>query len=96
MKPKPKYKPKKNPRPLAKEISEERILQLSNDLSEGMASGTIQEWRSVALYWRNCYDQELSKVIDVRSALSPTLLGFNLFKLGVEDLQKWLNERKGE
>ena len=32
-------------------ISEERILQLSNDQAEGYKTGTIEEWRAVARYW---------------------------------------------
>lgn len=47
---------KVKPRPLIAKISRERILQLSNDLSENMRTGTTEEWRAVALYFRGELD----------------------------------------
>lgn len=40
-------------------IGENRILQLSNDLSENIQSGRVDEWRAVALYFRRRLEDAL-------------------------------------
>lgn len=47
---------KKKLKPFVAKMSEARILQLSNDLSEDIESGTVEEWRAVALYFRKQVD----------------------------------------
>jgi hypothetical protein len=41
---------------LVSQLSKERILQLSNDLSEDIQSGSVQDWRTVAQYFRDELD----------------------------------------
>ena len=41
-------------------IAEERILQLSNDLAEGIrGTGSRWEWMMVAAYWRDSEDRHI-------------------------------------
>src|SRR5881396_4352210 len=51
-------------------ITQERIDQLSNDLSEGIRSGTVEEWRRVALHFRNAYDKLNQRAQSMRTTLA--------------------------
>lgn len=49
-------------------ITEERILQLSNDLSEGIrGTGSRWEWMMVAAYWRDSQDVSMRACLDLVS-----------------------------
>ncbi len=62
--------------PLVAKISEDRILQLSNDMSEDMASGTTAEWRAVALYFRNEVDDQQNRINAMRGEVITFSLAF--------------------
>jgi hypothetical protein len=55
---------------IAAKITEKRILQLSNDLSENIATGTTQEWRAVAKYFRDQFDDLHIKFMTARDAIT--------------------------
>lgn len=54
---------------LIADISEDRIAQLSNDLSEGIHSGTVAEWRKVALYFREKSDIQYRNIISIKDII---------------------------
>ena len=81
------------PKLLAK-ISEQRILGLSNDLSEDIVSGTVEEWRSVALYFIDKYYDEFYKVVTARDVLVLLNLSDVAKKHALKDAVKWLKKNK--
>lgn len=83
-------------KPISKSISEERILKLSNDLSEGIKSGTVEEWRTVARYWRNCHDMTLNKINSVRPSIAALVMGRDMFVMGTAELKTWLAQQCSE
>ena len=44
-----------------KDISVERVLEISNNWSEGIKDGSKEEWIQVALYFRHEHDKALQK-----------------------------------
>lgn len=70
-----KAKRKSKQPPLVAKISEERILQLSNDLSENLESGTVNEWRAVAQYFSG-------KLNNARYELAIAKLNIAMLKYG--------------
>lgn len=84
MRPKPK-------KPLVAAIPEIRILQLSNDLSENVRSGTTEEWRAVALYFRNEVDRREHSLGSIRPSISAFLMAEKIRSLATRELQDWLD-----
>lgn len=80
--------------PIVAPISEKRILQLSNDVSEDMASGTVREWRAVAVYFRNLFDQHNQKLVSLRSSVSSMMIGDELKKTAESEIKEWLSTQK--
>ena len=78
---------------LVSRCSEERILQLSNDGSEDIESGTVQEWRAVALYFRNLFDKERQSVGALRMSLAALNIAEGMRGHALREIAKWL---KGE
>ena len=72
-------------RRLVRILSEDRCLQLSNDLSEDIASGTLREWRGVASFWRDRFD-EASRA-EVRA--------FTAYRVALTTLKDIENLRRG-
>lgn len=77
---------RKKAKPLVAKCSEERILKLSNDVSENMASGTVGEWRAVALYFRN----ELDKLYRVRMSLAALNIAEDMRACALREVAAWL------
>jgi len=72
-----------------KKLTEERILQMSNDLSEGDCDyGTVKEWQAVVLYFRNAYDRELRKTSNFVHLASLLIIGTELSAAAVKDLKR--------
>lgn len=65
---------RKRKKPLLATISQARIDQLSNDLSEGIRSGTVEEMRVVALHFRYAYDRLNQQAQSIRSTLAALVL----------------------
>ena len=76
---------------LVSRCSEERILQLSNDVSEDIESGTVQEWRAVALYFRNLFDKERQSVGALRMSLSALNIAEEMRGHALREIAKWLD-----
>ena len=71
-------------------ISEERILQLSNDMSEGIASGTVGEWRAVAQYFRNQVDKAHNDINSIRPSVAAMVMGQNCVNYAHAEMDAWL------
>lgn len=91
-------KPAKNPIrkavALVANCSEERILQLSNDLSEDMASGTIKEWRAVALYFRKCFDDQFQRTASLRNSLAAFHISEQMRASAKTEIFAWLKANR--
>lgn len=70
--------------------SEERILQLSNDLSEGIKSGTVKEWRTVAKYFRDALDRAHNDINAIRPSVAAMVMGQNCVRFAHEEMDAWL------
>lgn len=79
---------------LCSQIDEARILQLSNDLSENMASGTLKDWRKVAWYWRNQFDRVSRSHDDIRQSVAALCIGSKMIIEGRREMDKWLDALK--
>jgi len=75
-----------SPGSLERVVSEERILQLSNDLNEGIESGSIKEWRAVALYFRT----ELDKLTPPRSSLAALTIAEKMRSQAMLEIAAWV------
>ena len=71
-------------------ISEERILQLSNDMSEGISSGTTKEWRAVAYYFRFKMDQLHNRTASLHSTLAALNLSEQMRTMALQEVSAWL------
>jgi hypothetical protein len=76
---------------LVRRCSEERILQLANDVSEGIASGDVKEWRAVALYFRQQLDLAERRIREFQPSISALCTGTKLMGAGIAELQAWLD-----
>jgi hypothetical protein len=75
-------------------IDQARILQLSNDLSEGIASGTVREWRTVAEFFRQEHDTLYSRLQSMHSTLAALELGERMRNTALEEVSEWLRSFK--
>ena len=71
-------------------ITEERILQLSNDLSEGIATGTVRDWRAVARYWRDKLDKAHNDINSIRPSVAAMVMGQNCVRFAHREMEEWL------
>lgn len=78
---------------LVSKLSKERIFQLSNDLSEGIESGSVSEWRAVALHFRKQHDKSWNELRMVYGCVSTLIIADGLKKTAVVRLQKWIKEQ---
>lgn len=91
MKTKPKNKATHTTRArLLATISEERILQLSNDLSEDLASGSVREWRTVAKYFRDQVDKAHNDINSIRPSVAAMVMGTNCVTHARQEMDAWL------
>lgn len=79
---------------LISHLKEEEILKLSNDLSECIASGTVKDWRAVALYFRNQLDQATAELNRVQCSVATLVLGRNCMEHSCAELSRWLEEKR--
>lgn len=73
-------------------VNEERILQLSNDLSEGIKSGTVKEWRAVAYYFRHKLDTAHNDINAIRPSVAAMVLGTNCIRHAHAEMDVWLEK----
>lgn len=86
-----KNKSKKTKRsPLCANIDEERILQLSNDVSEFIRSGTVEEWRTVAKYWMHKHDKKNQALLCLKTSCSALNLGTEMQSLAMTEIKAFL------
>lgn len=91
--PKTKRKPKAHAGSLDRLISrcsEERILQLANDVSEGIASGNVREWRAVALHFRNLFDKQHHSIGALRMSLAALTVSEEMRTHAVREIAAWV------
>ncbi len=86
---------RKNP-PLVAKIDRLRIYGLSNDLSEGIESGTTGEWRAVALHFRNELDRACRRERAIRDTLTALDIAERMRALAMPEVRNWLDQFKGE
>lgn len=79
---------------LTSNISEEKILQLSNDLSEGIASGSTKDWRAVALYFRQQLDKAHNDINAIRPSIAAMVHGQRCVQFAHSELSAWLEKVK--
>lgn len=75
---------------LVRFISEERILQLSNDLAEGIVTGTVAEWRAVARYWQNSTESERRNMMKIKVALKWGEWSKSAKAIAEKEITEWL------
>jgi hypothetical protein len=75
---------------LVSRCSEERILQLSNDVSEGIGSGNVREWRAVALYFRNLFDKQHQSIGALRMSLAALTISEEMRTHAVREIAAWV------
>ena len=80
---KPKHKKKKP-------VTEERILQLSNDISEGIKSGNLREWIEVAKYFRREHDRLWNDLGRLRCEVAVLVTSQEMHRLASQGLSTWL------
>lgn len=71
-------------------LSEEQILQLSNDMSEGIASGTVKDWRAVAKYFRDQLDRAHNDINSIRPSVAAMVMGQNCVTYAHAEMDAWL------
>lgn len=71
-------------------LSEDRILQLSNDMSEGIASGTVKDWRAVAKYFRDQLDRAHNDINSIRPSVAAMVMGQNCVTYAHAEMDAWL------
>lgn len=71
-------------------ISESRIIQLSNDMSEGISSGTTKEWRAVAYYFRFKMDELHNRTTSLHSTLAALTLSEEMRGCAMREISDWL------
>lgn len=77
-------------------ISEEQILQLSNDMSEGISSGTTKEWRAVAYYFRFKMDELHNRTASLHSTLAALNLSEQMRTMALQEVAAWLKAANAE
>ena len=90
-----KHTKKPSRQPLVAHCPEERILQLSNDVSEGIASGSVREWRAVALYFRNLFDKERKSVASLCMSLAALNISEEMRGHAMREITAWLKSQHG-
>jgi hypothetical protein len=78
---------------LVQPISEARILQLSNDLSENIASGTVKEWRSVAYYFRQKLDTAEQDLSAIQTSIVAATTAEGMRNFALVEMSQWVKRR---
>lgn len=71
-------------------IDEDRILQLADDLSNNIASGTTREWRAVAYYYRHKLDAAYNDINAIRPTVAACVAGRNILNHAGAEMEGWL------
>ncbi len=80
--------------PLVASISQERILQLLNDLAEDIDSGTAAEWRAVANWQTRENRMVTESLASVRMSVAALVISLEMQKLANSELRQWLDRGK--
>lgn len=83
-------RPKRRPQ---KPVTEERILQLSNDQSENINSGTLREWKAVAVYFSREHDRLWNDVGALRCSIAALTAAWKMHAYAFEEMAKWLDKQ---
>lgn len=83
-------RPKRRPQ---KPVTEERILQLSNDESEGTARGNLREWKAAALYFRREHDRLWNDVGALRCSIAALVCAQKMHNHAADEMAKWLDRQ---
>jgi len=75
-------------------ISEKQILDLSNDMTEGITSGTVAQWRAVALYFRNKLDLAHNHINAIRPSVAAYVAARSILKHAGPEMETWLQRVK--
>ncbi len=73
-----------------------RVLELSNDLSEGEATGTLKDWRAVAYFWRAEADKTDRRLDVLLGAVRSLSMGDDLTAMGLKSARDILAEVRAE
>ena len=78
---------------ILKPITEERILQLSNDHSEGIKSGTLREWKAVAQYHQNEHTRMWNELGTMRCHIAALVASWDIHNAAAPEIRKWLRSQ---
>ena len=84
---------KQSKKRVPKPVSEDRILQLSNDESEGIESGSKREWKSAALYFRREHDRLWNDLGRLRCEVAVLVSSQEMHRLASAGLSTWLKSQ---
>lgn len=73
-------------------VSDARAAQLINDASEGIESGTLEEWRVVALHQSRQVGELLQNQLAMLSCLKLRRIGRDMQAASDRDLDAWLDK----
>ncbi len=90
--PKKSSKPKR--KPLVARITEERVKGLILDVSEGIESGDVAEWRAVAIKESMRADAQALNVMRLRDSLAALSLSEDMRALSIREIKAWLATQK--
>lgn len=76
------------------DIPEDRILQIANDVAEGVASGTKPELRAVIQYFQKALDKEVQRTNVAHMSVAMLVLGQELVDKHTAALRQWLEQLK--
>lgn len=79
---------------LISDLTEERILQLSNDMSEDIRSGSVNDWRAVAKYFRNQLDRAHNDINSIRPSVAAMVMGQSCVNYAHSEMDAWLKRVK--
>lgn len=72
-----------------KSVTEDRILQLTNDQAEGIVSGSVREWREVARYWRDQHEQQTQRLMGLLPSVSALSLAKQIEQHALREIEAW-------
>ncbi len=77
-------------------ISEDRILGLSNDLSENIKSGSVSEWRAVAYYFRQKLDAAINDINAIQPTIAAYVIAISIIGQTTPEMDAWLKRVKAK
>lgn len=86
-----KKKPKK--KPAYDNLTMKSIVKLVRDLEAGKSTGTVRQWRAVAMYYQTRHAMAAREMEDVQAMIAPLVLGREIYSLAMSEIAGWLNRR---